>query len=269
MTGTDDPATDEDTPSSSLGDLADSIRKRQGRESDSETRDSVEGDSFEWSDVGENGSDDEQSRGTDGLPTAIDDPADVLLLGPLRGTDCDRNCVSLLSLAPPDRTNMLAVTVTRSANDWLSMWQQHSPASAASLTIVSLGDETRGESSSTTISTPNGSETITIETVADPSDLTRLGVTLSRLLSEVTTPEERTAVCVHSLTALLQYIEPRRLFRFLHLLRGKLDSVDASAHYHLDPGAHDEQTVGLFRSLFDTVVRITEEGDLEVVSASG
>jgi hypothetical protein len=137
------------------------------------------------------------------------------------------------------------------------------------MAVVTLGEDTRGGGTSTTISMQNGPDAITIETVSDPSDLTRLGITLNRLLSEIATPEERTTVCVHSLTSLLQYVEPRRLFRFLHIFRGKLESLDAVAHYHLDPEAHDNQTVGVFTSLFDTVVRITDDGDLEVVSTPG
>jgi hypothetical protein len=260
----DDEADDGESLSASLEDLANSVRERQGKTRRSDDKGRSEDNSFEWVNVPEQ----EETQTTDSIPfETIDDASDVLVLGPVQGADCDRNCTALLSYAVPDRTNILAVTVTRSANDWLSMWQRYSSGSPASMVVVSLGEETGGAPASTTISTQSGPEQITIETVSDPSDLTRLGITLSRLISDISTEEERTAVCVHSLTALLQYVEPRRLFRFLHIFRGKLSSVDAMAHYHMDPDAHDKQTVGVFRSLFDTVVRITDEGDLEIVSA--
>lgn len=261
------PADDEDDNGAStpayLEDLANSVRERQGKTRHSDDNEQNKDTSSESVDVSEQ----PEPQTTEDIPfETVDDASDVLVLGPTQGATCDRNCTTLLSYTVPDRTNILAVTVTRSANDWLSMWQQHSSGSPGSMVVVSLGEETGDAPTSTTISTQSGPEQIKIETVSDPSDLTRVGIMFSRLVSEISTTEEQTAVCFHSLTAMLQYVEPRRLFRFLHILRGKLSSVDAMAHYHMDPEAHDTQTVSVFKSLFDTVVRITDEGDLEIVS---
>jgi hypothetical protein len=109
---------------------------------------------------------------------------------------------------------------------------------------------------------------VSVTRVGDPSDLTRLGITVSRLLAE-SDGEEPPVACVHSLTELLQYVDRRRLFRFLHLLKNRIDSVEANAHYHMDPSAHDPQVVSVFESLFDVVVRVEENGDLALVSADG
>jgi hypothetical protein len=94
--------------------------------------------------------------------------------------------------------------------------------------------------------------------VADPGDLQRLGLTISDHLAGLDT-DERTTLCFHSLSALLQYVDLRRGYRFLHTLIGRLDSVEASSHYHLDPEAHDEQTVATLRPLFDAVVDVGDE----------
>jgi len=252
MTDPDSSSNDETegTPLSSLGDLARSVRERTEETRSSDTN-------------GERRGQAEQPAGVDwDFATSIEDASNVLVLGSLQGDGCNEACTTLLSPPSPADT-VVAVTVTRSARNWLSTWRQFSSYSPARMAIVSLGEEAR---ESITVSTRSGPETIAIETLSDPSDLTRLGITLSRLLSEAASADSPTTVCVHSLTALLQYVEPQRLFRFLHILRGRLSSVDAVAHYHLDPTAHDERTVGAFRSLFDVVVRVSGNGELEVVS---
>lgn len=68
-----------------------------------------------------------------------------------------------------------------------------------------------------------------------------------------------TTVCFHSVTALLQFAELPRVFRFLYTLASRVASSGARAHYHLDPNAHDEQTVTALTPLFDAVVQGTED----------
>ena len=62
-----------------------------------------------------------------------------------------------------------------------------------------------------------------------------------------------------SLNTLLAHIELKRVFRFLHVLVNRVKSTGATAHYHLDPSAHEDSTVATLTSLFDTVVA-HEEG---------
>ncbi|GGL64608.1 hypothetical protein GCM10009039_23180 [Halocalculus aciditolerans] len=45
-----------------------------------------------------------------------------------------------------------------------------------------------------------------------------------------------------------------RAFQFLHVMTVKLSREGAVAHYHLDPDAHDKQTVGTLTQLFDAVL---------------
>jgi hypothetical protein len=42
-------------------------------------------------------------------------------------------------------------------------------------------------------------------------------------------------------------------------------SVDAVAHYHIDPEAHDDQVLATLSSLFDAVARF-DDGDWEIRS---
>ncbi|MFB6360172.1 MAG: hypothetical protein ABEH59_02510 [Halobacteriales archaeon] len=103
---------------------------------------------------------------------------------------------------------------------------------------------------------------MTVKVVDDPGDLTRLGITISNLLSSWQHDENQTLVCFDSVSTLLQYAELQRVFRFIHVLQGRLGNIGARTHYHLNPEAHDSQTEATMRSLFDGVITLSESGDL-------
>jgi len=105
--------------------------------------------------------------------------------------------------------------------------------------------------------------TTAVETISDPGDLIGLGIAISKYLSNWEGSPNQTVVCFHSLTPLLQYGNLQRVFRFLHVLTGPLKSIDAVAHFHLDPHAHDEQTINTLSQLFDVIVE-HDNGDYTV-----
>jgi hypothetical protein len=59
---------------------------------------------------------------------------------------------------------------------------------------------------------------------------------------------------------MLQYVELETAYEFLHAITGQLYAADARAHFHVDPSAHDSQTVDSITSLFDAVVEL-DDGD--------
>jgi hypothetical protein len=61
-------------------------------------------------------------------------------------------------------------------------------------------------------------------------------------------------VCFGSLTKLLQYVDLKTAFRFLHVMTRQVKQVGAVAHFHIAPDAHDEQTLATIQSLFDRIV---------------
>jgi hypothetical protein len=117
-----------------------------------------------------------------------------------------------------------------------------------------------------------GRDDAAVRPVSDPTDLTGVGIAVGEWLRARETDEEP-VVCLDSLSTLLQYADPERAFRFLHGLRTQVRSADATAFVSVDPGAHDEATLGTFRALFDTVVtgqRTTAKtGDGESARAGG
>jgi hypothetical protein len=185
-------------------------------------------------------------------------------------TDSERaaTCTDLLHRHPSAEENLLWVTYTRGPDEVLESWRRHSDATPANLGVVSVGDTMRSAAAASaavvgpdatdpdeaTTGAPNP-----VEAVENPSDLTGLGITVGQYF-EAWGTEQPTSLCFDSVTALLQYVEFQTAYRFLHVLSGRVAAAGAVGHFHIDPGAHDDQRVATLRTLFDAVVTV-EDGE--------
>jgi hypothetical protein len=186
----------------------------------------------------------------------VEQGACVLLLTPSIHESTAEACHDLLT--PPDsrEQNILWVTYTRSPDACVRDWSSHAGERPRNARIVGVGETTRAASAA------SGDETLTnetVETLANPSDLTGLGIQLSEILKEWGDNGNETVACFDSLTALLQYADLQTVYKFLHVLTGRFDTADVTAHFHLDPDACDQQTVSTLTSLFDAVVEREDE----------
>lgn len=185
----------------------------------------------------------------------VGDASSVLLLTPSLSEDGDDVCVDLLHPEEAATENMLWVSYTKPPDVQLRRWRSHGGAAPANLGIVSVAESTRSVSAASAggggpAAGPGGP----IQTVASPTDLTGLGIAITEHLQRWADNDYRTMVCFDSLTAMLQYVDVETAYEFLHLLTGRLYAVDAVAHFHMDPGAHDARTVAALLSLCDAVV---------------
>ncbi|WP_423751156.1 DUF7504 family protein [Salinirarus marinus] len=189
----------------------------------------------------------------DAIPSDVDPSETVLFLTPSTGGD-PAACTALQTFGSPAETNALAVSYADSASERATSWRSHADAPPANFAVVVVG---RG-------GTPDGPDiarnATRIESVPDGSDLTALGVTVTRILDGWGDHPYRTAVDFDSLTALLQYADRETAFRFLHTLTAQMDGIDGGGHFHLTPDAVDDRTYHLLRPLFDAVVERTEDG---------
>jgi hypothetical protein len=197
------------------------------------------------------------------LTSGVAAASNILLLTPSLDSHDDEACLDLLTVNDPTEENVLSVTFTQSATDRIDLWDAHVDERPARTGIISVGEITRSASADTT-STQRPVDPLTIETVSDPDDLTGLGIAVSTFLSEWGDDDNQTVACFHSLTPLLQYADLQRAFRFLHVLTGRLETSDAVAHYHMDPSAHDQQTINTLSPLFDAIVDLDEDGEWDV-----
>lgn len=249
----------DDDDESSLDDLLDRL-------SDDDTADAADeessgtrkdtGEGFEWVSQELNQTDE------DPLEQAYD-ANHVLALSPLRRRASDELCHDLCTPAPPSQLDVLFISLTRTSEDIIEHWQTHEPTLPANMAILCADDQSGATDSSQVVAGAIPSR-ITIKTTPDPSDLTRLGLAVVNILSEWNDTGNQPVVCVHSLTAFLQYVDPQRLFRFFHLLQARIDRLDGYAHYHMDPTAHSQETIGIFHTLFDTIVRVDDTGTITI-----
>jgi len=170
------------------------------------------------------------------LRAAVGDATAALVCASSMGPE--DGCLELLSAATAE-TTVLWVTYTRSPSDCLEHYRE--AGAAGSLSVIAVGDMSTD--------TPDVAD-VTVKSVSTPDDLTGLGITLSQALST----HEDAIICFDSLTVLLQYVDHETAYEFLNAVTGHLYAADARAHFHLDPAAHDSQTVDALASLFDVIV---------------
>jgi hypothetical protein len=186
---------------------------------------------------------------------AVSEASNVLVLG--SHEEADSHCAPLLHAAGGEEPATVLVGFGRTPTERIDAWRSHPEARAHSLSVLTVGGPSGGRE---TVSDTEGvAGTTTVKRVGDPTDLTRLGITISRMLTEAESgggDDSRPVACIHSLTEMLQYVERDRLFRFLHLLQNRISSSDGAAHYHMDPAAHEPEVRRVFESLFDVVVEV-------------
>lgn len=185
----------------------------------------------------------------------------ILVQTPSMASTAEQTCTRLVAEGepPPDRT--LWITYTRSPDDKLTSWCDYrTEAFPSRMGVIVVGDQTRATTTAESgIPTQAGGPVI--RSVADPTDLTGLSIELSQFFDSWTTGEGRFTICFDSLTPLLVYVSVDRAYRFLHTLTSRVEALGATAHYHLDPEAHDVQTVSRLASLFDEIVEGSETGE--------
>jgi len=187
----------------------------------------------------------------------IGDASNVLVLAPSlgeRGTDA---CTHLLTRTSPERTNVLSVAYTETPREFVDRWLDGTGAPPARGGVVAVGESEANL----------GDSNRTARAVENPADLTGVGIELSELLSGMNNAagdDEAITVCFNDLTTLLQYADLQRTFRFLHVVTGRVKTVGGVGHYHIDPDAHDQQTLATLTGLFDAVLEAEEDGSWSV-----
>ena len=208
---------------------------------------------------------DSDVRAEDGVGSSqlgFDPGTNVLLLSPALEAAGQQACADLATGNHPGGRDVLVVTFTGTPDDVVSRFRSQAPASSpAKMGIISVGDSTR---SATAADGGVGNGPVAISTLSSPGDLTGLGITITEHLRNWAGDGNEIAVCFDSLSTLLQYASLERAFRFLHVITGRLRSVDAIAHFHMDPGVHDDRDLNTIKTLFDAAVEFDEDGSWRV-----
>ncbi|MFC7233861.1 DUF7504 family protein [Halosegnis marinus] len=169
------------------------------------------------------------------------------------------DAVTTTDAAAPASTNVLAVALDGSVDDVADAWLRDAGRLPDRLAVVTVGESARGAAAAASGGATGLPDGVSTASVSSPGDLTGLGIKLSQCLSSW--EGGATTVRFDSLTTLLQFADLKRVFRFVHVLTGRLDSADAVGYFHVDPGAHDDQTLATLRGLFDTVLEVGPDGE--------
>ena len=99
--------------------------------------------------------------------------------------------------------------------------------------------------------------------VASPGDLTGIGMGIVKCTRDMgESVDDGLRLAVLSLSTLMQYSDPDRMFNFLHTVTGRVSAADYLGIATLDPNAHDAQDVNTLSSQFDVVVELREADDV-------
>jgi hypothetical protein len=192
----------------------------------------------------------------------VTNAASVLALGPTDHPLADAICSRFL-VGEDGPRDVLFVTFDASPSDRIEICHRTDEWTGGNIGIVEVGHGQRNAAASeTTLGAGTGS--ITVRHVSKPNDLSKLGIVISQLLTELSKTPRQTVLCFHTLSALHNQVGTKTLFRFLNTLQGRLSSVDAVGHYHMNPELHDELVVETLRPIFDSIIRYSTEGDLDI-----
>lgn len=184
-----------------------------------------------------------------GGDTAFEDVTTVLLLAPdVQGRSVD-TCVRALQRVDEQIDRAAAVTINRSASEWLAQWESKPVSATTPVTCVDVDEDTRS-----TASEPDGISGTTVERISDPTDLEALGRRISDVLERANEAGDDMGIAVHSLTSVLRHVDESTAFKFVYTLGEVTRRVDGVVFFHLDPDAHDQTSVETFRILCDEVV---------------
>lgn len=194
------------------------------------------------------------------LPERLEPGASVLLLSSSMDARAERTCLGMLP--DPAETALLGVSLSGGVDAALDPWRQFSTDLPSKTAVVAVDETTRSAAAADgdgdTVSLPG--RQVAVTTVGEPGDLTGLGIKTSQCLESWGDIDEQPVVRFDSLTTLLQYADVRRAFQFLHVLVRRIEEAGACGVFHMDPNAHDDQTLMTLRSLFDATHRLGPDG---------
>jgi hypothetical protein len=181
-----------------------------------------------------------------------DDATNALIMSPADARGERAVCGGLLSALEP--VKVLGVALRRDDTYYAELCREFMGVSPVDIGVVHVG----GDGTGSTIPDEK------VTAVSEPGDLTGTGIKITNYLKAFSGGDP-TVVCFDSLTPLLQYVDVDRCYRFLDLTTRRIDQVCAVSHAHLNPDAHDDQTVQAIAQVFDTVIEPADPDDEEVV----
>jgi KaiC/GvpD/RAD55 family RecA-like ATPase len=114
-------------------------------------------------------------------------------------------------------------------------------------------------------------ETENIKIVSSPVDLTGIGVRIGHFFGSFLVKKNYRKIQLHinSLSTILMYSNLHTVFRFIHVLTGRIKTAGALGIFVMDSGMHDDHTIVTLKQLFDGIIEIKEENDKNYIRTVG
>jgi hypothetical protein len=198
------------------------------------------------------------------------DASSILVLAPTESDPDDEACLDLLTTYDLSSINVLSATVAQSASERLDLWCRDTEGTMpAGATIVDASwDDVSTTGGRPALPGDEGSTQVSVRRLPSNAEPIDLGMAIARYLGAWESAPESTILCLHSLTDLLDRFDRETVVSLASGLNDLCEDVGATAHHHLDPAAHDEETVATLRPLYDTVVEHMGEDGWTVTNAS-
>jgi|GEM_PF-4408879 len=174
----------------------------------------------------------------------------ALILVPSDGR-VERQSVADLSGVDLTTANALAVTYGEDAEAWLNDWYDDVGGPATTMAVLSPGEFTRSTAATSAPSTQTLPGWGTVEAFDDATDFAYLGRRTREFLRRWAVTANQTVLTFETVSDLLDLVDCRTAFRFLHLYTRLTRATGAHCWFHLDPAATEERTVRTLSPLFD------------------
>jgi hypothetical protein len=180
----------------------------------------------------------------------LEGATNVLLVAPEPGGSVESLFSKLLLSLESPPAHTVGVTMSKSPWDFLEPWQRSFPRGDASFSFVSASSISRSVAAGTAAG-EGGSTESAVTHVDGVEPVEAFGQTIADHVAE---EGPGTAVCFHSLTDLLEFVDPETAFDFLHVVLSRIRRNGGRGIFHVDGDAHDEETIVTLSTLFDLVV---------------
>lgn len=187
---------------------------------------------------------------TDRVTREARDASSVLVVRPQLQSGSDATCKRLL-VGDARPVHLLGICFSTPPNRWYDEWTSVLGEPPADAAVVTTPDSATGDP-------PDG---VAVETVPTPANVTGIGMQATKLMREWRGTDAAVVLSFDSLAVMLQYVSLKALYRFLHVLTGRLDAVGATGLFFFDPSAQDAQTVHALETLFDAVLSYDSAAD--------
>ncbi len=187
----------------------------------------------------------------------IEGGANIMLIGPaMSGKTAVLNSIMAGGLR-----NGEAVVLVETRVPGENMLEKLKPSESSCIGVVDCVARTLGA---------NTRDTPRIRHVSGPVDLTGVGVRVGQLMDDFArTGNGETRLCIDSVSTMLMYSNLQTVFRFLHVMAGRVSVQKDLGIYVVDEGMHDSQTVATLKQLFNGVLQVKVEGDRPYIRAIG